>query len=159
MTTKIEGLMGDESGTLIKYNEVFKKLKIPKKYLIDSINIWDVFVEVNLTTIKKLKLGEIIPDGIRTVKTNNSTIKLSKDDFKKKLGLKYEHFDVKMFFREKPALLRVYGYMGELQYYLDKDSEQVYFWVSEEDVRKWHRKLFVEIPSADKVRKLKKSNS
>ena len=31
----------------------------------------------------------------------------------------------------------------ELQYYLDKDSEGVYFWFSEEMEYSWRRKLFV----------------
>lgn len=153
MTTKMEGIMGDKKGTLIKYNEVLKKLNIPNKYLIHNIWTKDVFVIVNPITIEKLKFGEIIPDEIRTVRTEHSTIKLAKDDFKKKLGLKYEHFGVEMVFKEETTFLEIWGYEEELQYFLDNDPERTWFWIYEEDGNQWRRKLFVELPPADKVRK------
>lgn len=142
MTTKIEGIVGDQRGTLIKYNEVFKKLKVPSEYIVDDMLIWDVFVTFFLTKVEELKLGKIT-SRIRKFSEEYSRIELTKDDFKKKLGLKYEHFDIEPVFKEKTALLRIRG-SRELLYYLGKNSEQVYFWISEEKVDEWKKKNFVE---------------
>ena len=143
MIKKMEGIVGDNRGTLIKYNEVLKKLNIPSKYFIDNIRVREVFVLVDLITIEELKLGELIPNGSRTAITEQLTVKLVKEDFKKKFDLKYKHFNAGAVFKKKTTLQSLFGSGEELQYYLDKDSEGVYFWFSEEMEYSWRRKLFV----------------
>jgi len=139
----MEGKIGHQKGTLIRYNEVLKKLNIPKIYLIDYTMVMDIFVFFNLTKTKESKLGKVIPAGTRLMRKEFLRLKISKDDFRKKFGLKYKHFDAEAVFKEKKTIMRIRG-DEELQYYLDKDSERVYFWFSEEKEYSWREKLFVE---------------
>jgi len=141
----MEGTIGNQKGTLIKYNEVFKRLNIPKKYLLEFVLDGIPLVTVYLTKVEEIKIGKIVPNMIN-FKRESSVIFITIEDFKQKLGLKYDYFGVQIYFKEKTTFLCLgSGLFSEaLKYYLDKDSEQVYLWISEEDADKRQERVFVE---------------
>ena len=140
----MKGIINGKKGTLIKYNEVLKKLNIPKDYLFEFVVEDEVFITVYLKKIEEIVIGKIIPNII-DIKTVSSMIRLTKNDFRKKFGLNYENFNVEVLFRKKTTyLLRIGSFSEELMYYLEKDLERVYFWISEEEVDKRSERFFVE---------------
>ena len=139
----MRGIMDGKKGALINYNEFIKKLNIPKEYLLYVILGGNPLVSVYLTKIEEIKIGKIVPNIHHITKTD-SVLFITKDEFNKKLGLKYDDFDANVYFKEKTTFLRIGSFSEELKYYLEKDSEQVYLWISEEGADKRRKLSFME---------------
>lgn len=124
----MKGIIGDEEGTLLKYEEVAKKLDIPKGYVMDGFSKKHTAYKLSLKKEKPIQLNELT---IWPKEEEDSFILITEKDIKEKLGIDYDIEDIYFYVNdvnEKDNLIRNWKTNAEIQYLLHNDKDKVRIW-------------------------------